>query len=329
MSKIVVVAGATGNLGGKIASHIVKRGGVVRALVRKGTDPKKLENLEKLGAHISQVDFASLEDLTHATHGAYSVVSALQGLHDIIVGTQSLLLEAAIASGLHRFIPSDFSLDYTKVPKGNNRNSDLRREFREKLLKSPIQGTSILNGGFTELLNFPGGFVDQANHKTSYWGNPDQKLYWSTTDTVADYTAAAALDPDPLPDALRIAGDVLNVTQVAQVLSEVKGVHFDAVSNGTIESLSGTIQHLRAANPASENQLFPNWQFLMYARDMYSGDGAFDSLDNARYPDVHWVSVKDFLTAASAGAGGAPSWPLKVFFVETQSEQEGGEPEIG
>jgi hypothetical protein len=56
-------------------------------------------------------------------------VSALNGLHDVIIGRQSRLLEAAVLARVPRFIPSDFSADFTKTQLGQNRNFDLRREF--------------------------------------------------------------------------------------------------------------------------------------------------------------------------------------------------------
>jgi hypothetical protein len=51
-----------------------------------------------------------------------------------------------------RFIPSDYCIDFTKLPPGTNRNLDLRREFHERLDRAPIAATSILNGRFADML---------------------------------------------------------------------------------------------------------------------------------------------------------------------------------
>ena len=81
------------------------------------------------------------------------MVSAIQGsAARVIVDAQSVLLDAAIAAGVPRFIPSDFSADFTKLSAGENRNFDLRRAFHERLDKASIAATSILNGAFSELL---------------------------------------------------------------------------------------------------------------------------------------------------------------------------------
>jgi uncharacterized protein YbjT (DUF2867 family) len=81
----IVVAGATGNLGGRIARALLERGASVRALVRHGAARDKLERLQELGATIASVDMSSASQVTPACSGASYVVSALAGLRDVIV----------------------------------------------------------------------------------------------------------------------------------------------------------------------------------------------------------------------------------------------------
>ena len=148
----IVVAGATGNLGGRIARALFERGASVRALVRHSTAPNRLEQLQKLGITIAGVDLSSASQVTLACSGASCVVSALQGLRDVIVETQTLLLDAAIKAGVPRFIPSDYSIDFTRFPPGENRNLDLRRDFHKRLDKTSISATTIYNGAFADML---------------------------------------------------------------------------------------------------------------------------------------------------------------------------------
>ncbi len=86
---ITVLAGATGNLGGRIARAILERGAKVRALVRHNSDPNKVEELRKQGATIAEVDFNSVPELTEACSGGSCVISALSGLREVIVETQT------------------------------------------------------------------------------------------------------------------------------------------------------------------------------------------------------------------------------------------------
>ena len=68
----------------------------MRALVRRGTARDKLERLHELGVTIAIVDLSSTPQVTQACSRASCVVSALQGLRDVIVETQTVLLDAAI-----------------------------------------------------------------------------------------------------------------------------------------------------------------------------------------------------------------------------------------
>lgn len=68
------------------------QGADVRALVRHGTAPERLEPLQKLGVTITAVDFSSPSDLERACRSASCVVSAVQGLKDVIIELQAVLL---------------------------------------------------------------------------------------------------------------------------------------------------------------------------------------------------------------------------------------------
>ncbi len=57
-----------------------------------------------------------------------------------MLGMQGKVLDAAVAAGVPRFIPSDYSLDFTKTRPGENRNLDLRRRFRETNRRPADQG---------------------------------------------------------------------------------------------------------------------------------------------------------------------------------------------
>lgn len=80
------------------------------------------------------------------------MVSALSGLREVIIDTQTVLLNAAILAGVPRFIPLELSLDFTKTKNGRNRNLDLRREFHLTLDQASISATSVFNGGFGDML---------------------------------------------------------------------------------------------------------------------------------------------------------------------------------
>ena len=123
-------------------------------------------------------------------------------------------------AGVPRFVPSDFSADFTKTEPGHNRNFDLRREFMVRADRAPIKTTSILNGAFMDMLEAEMPIIQKGIRRVLYWGSADQQLDFTTKDDVAAFTAAAALD-ETTPRIPRIAGDTVSARDIARVMSEV------------------------------------------------------------------------------------------------------------
>lgn len=289
----VAVAGATGNLGQLVIKELTRRGVAVKALVREGTDRSRTQALSDTGVIVSPVDFSSVTALTRELTGATCIVSTLQGLRDVMHTVQGNLLDAAVAAKVPRFIPSDFSLDFTKTKPGTNRNLDLRREFHSRLDRSGISWTSILNGGFMDLL---GGDTPMINHKKGkvvYVGKAIQLLDLTTIPNTAAYTAAVAADTEPTPRFLRIAGDVVSVVDIAAVETELEGKQYKPSWMGPVWLLEVIIRILRVFG--GENEVFPVWQGMQYMANMFSGVAQLKPLDNDRYPDIKWTKVKDYL----------------------------------
>jgi uncharacterized protein YbjT (DUF2867 family) len=297
----VAVAGATGNLGSLIALSVRKRNVAVKALVRPGTAASRTQTLRDAGVTITEVEMTNVLSLTKTLEGASIVVSALQGLRDVMLGVQGALLNAAVAAKVPRFIPSDFSLDFTKTALGSNRNLDLRRDFHAKLNESGIKWTGIQCGGFMELLTsrqFP--LINDKFHRVLYFGSADQKLDFTTIPDVAAYTAAVAADPNPTPKILRIAGSSFNAKDLATIVSQVHGQKYTPMWAGGVGFLRMMIPILKFLIRGVEDKLLPPWQGLQYLENMVSGKGQLDSLDNDRYPELVWTTVEQSLKEVDA-----------------------------
>ncbi|MDO7854231.1 NmrA family NAD(P)-binding protein [Hymenobacter convexus] len=296
----IVLAGATGDLGLRIARHLVQRGATVRALVRAGNTSPAVAALREAGAAVVEVDFNSVTALTRACTGATCVVSALSGLRELIVDAQKRLLDAAVAAEVPRFIPSDYCIDYTKLPVGSNRNLDLRREFNQRLDQAPIAATSILNGMFTDLLTGQAPVILFGPKRVVYWGSADQPLDFTTTENTAEFTAAAALDPHT-PRYLRVAGEVATIRDLQRAASAVTGQPFKLLWAGSVGVLGALSKLTKALMPAS-NDVFPPWQGMQYLHNMFTGLPKLAPLDNARYPEIRWTSVREVLATRQVEA---------------------------
>ncbi len=292
-SPLVVVAGASGDLGDRIVNALVARNVRVRALVRRPSDRLARRGIDQL-----PVAFEDGAALTRALGGAVCVVSALNGTAPVILEAQGRLLDAAVAAGVPRFIPTDFCLDYRATRSGDNRNMDLRRQFAARVDAAPIRATSILNGPFAELLKGEAPIVLHRFRRVLFWGDADQLFDFTTKDDVATFTADAALDSDA-PRYLRISGDQISPRGLANLLTEMEGRRWRLFRAGGIARLSAIITVARALTPESEAP-FPAWQGMQYLRDMATGRGKLHDLDNGRYGKSDWTSAAAVLASTLA-----------------------------
>jgi nucleoside-diphosphate-sugar epimerase len=289
----IVVAGATGRLGGLVVEALVKRGAKVVALVRKASSPDRVTHLRALGVELAPCELDSVSEVAKACAGAECVVSTLLGVRDVMVDAQTVLLEGAVKAGVPRFIPSDYALDFNQLNPGENRNLDWHREFQERLAKAPIAATTILCGAFMELLVGPAPLILFKAKRVLYWSTADQVLDFTAMNDVAQVTAAAAMDAGA-PKVVRIVGEQITSRELAALVSEVTGEKFKLTWAGTLGTLGVMIKVMRAFMPA-KNEPFPPWQGMQYTHNMFGGRGKLTPADNDRYPGMKWTSVRELL----------------------------------
>jgi uncharacterized protein YbjT (DUF2867 family) len=288
---VVALAGASGDLGFRIARALIDRGADVRALVRPDVSAAERTRLEAIGLHVTEAHPLDRDALGAACAGS-SVVSALNGVHEVMIERQGVLLDATVQAGVPRSSRRTTRPTHTDTPR-QNRNFDLRREFMARADKTPIKVTSILNGAFLDMLGAEMPIIQRRIRRVVYWHDADQLLDFTSKDHVAGYTAAAALD-DTTPRILRIAGDSVSARDIAATMSEVSGKRYRPLWAGSLGSLGIMIRiaKLMALQPDAS---FPTWQGMQYRRDQFSGGAKLTSLDNARYAGLIWTSVHGHL----------------------------------
>ena len=143
--KSVAVAGASGNLGPSIVEGLLKAGFSVTALTRLDSTSK-----QAAGVKVAPVDYASVESLTAALKGHDAVVSTL----NTAVSDQKPLIDAAIAAGVQRFLPSEFGSDTL------NENVRKSPPFVEKAKIASYLEEKAKAGKITYSLVITGPFLD-------------------------------------------------------------------------------------------------------------------------------------------------------------------------
>ncbi|KAI1810792.1 NAD(P)-binding protein [Poronia punctata] len=99
----VAVVGGSGNLGRHVVLELLNAGFTVTALKRQNST-----STYPAAVVAKEVDYSSIDSLTTALKGQDAVVSALA---TAAVGGQRPLVDAAVAVGVRRFIPSEFGIN--------------------------------------------------------------------------------------------------------------------------------------------------------------------------------------------------------------------------
>ena len=289
----VLLAGATGDLGGRILQNLIALGATVRVLTRPGTSTERIAQLRAQGVEVIQAGYDDPAGLRRACANVDCIVSAINGVDSAIFDAQSRLLEAAAAVGVPRFIPSDYSIDYRGIRPRSNRNLQFRRDFAQRLDATEIRATSILNGAFTDMLSGQAPMILFSRRRVLFWSDADQVLDFTTKDDTASYTAAAALD-QRTPRVLQIAGDQVTARTLAATMSDLTGTPFRLLYAGSVGSLTAMSRAVKALMPASEKP-FPPWQGMQYFASMFSGDATLNYVSNDRYGSRTWTTARDIL----------------------------------
>lgn len=295
MTTTVLVAGATGDLGGRIVHELLQHDTRVRVLTRPSSDAAQRRFADDDRIDVVTAAYTDRPALVAALAGVDVVVSAVSGTRAVIVDAQRALLDAAVEAGVPRFIPSDYAADYRSITPGSNRNFELRREFAAALDAAPIRATSVLNGAFTDMLTGQAPMILFDRQRVLYWSSADQVLDFTTKDDVARVTVLVALDADA-PRVVEVAGDRVTARSIADTMSRLTGTLFRLQWAGTTGTLSAMARVGRRLSK-DDAEPFPAWQGMQYFVSMFSGEAELHHVDDDRYGPHGWTSVRDVLAA--------------------------------
>jgi len=299
MALKVLVAGATGMMGQKVASALLQRGAGVRLLVRGGENNSKADQLKPLkerGVEIVDGDVTKPDTLATAVADVDVVVSTLQGGRPIIVDGQLALAKAAKKAGVKRFFPSDFSVYFDKALDVDFHVWIGLRNEADKLIAEEVDipQTNTCNGCFMEMVvDTPLGVVDTKSNTVFYWGDADKKYAFTATDDSAQFVASAVTNDAVGPGPFCVVGDEKSPTDIVQTLTKLTGREFSLQCRGSLSDLDKEIETRRQKDPQNEM----SYAFPMYLRMMASGRGDMPAVHNNKCPDVKPQSLEAFIRA--------------------------------
>jgi uncharacterized protein YbjT (DUF2867 family) len=238
MSMSILVAGATGKQGGAVARALLAAGTPVRALVR---DPhtESAKVLADLGADLVRGDLYDRESLVAAASGVRGVFSVqTPDLADLGSDSEQVhgrnLVEAARTAGVEQLVQTSVSgAGQHRTAPGWAEGRWDRHYWESKAATDEL----VRAAGFTHWTVLkPATFMENLVGWSPMFGS------WTSNDTLVTTfapttvlpliavedigTAAAAAFADPTRfdgQDLELAGDLLTMTEIAGVLSEVLG----------------------------------------------------------------------------------------------------------
>lgn len=288
MTQTILLVGATGMLGGRIAANLQNHPGAqLRLLVRTPSD-QKLKPLRDGGAEIVEGDLADPASLDRATQAVDVIVSAVQGGPDVIIDGQVALAQAGKRNGVRRILPSDFALDLFKATPGEHMMFDMRAKADARIAEIGLEQVNVLQGGFMDMF-LPGrGAIDLDAGTVGFFGDGNRKVEITSVEDTARMVARVALDRDVPAGKFAFAGDLISFREAGAIVAKQTGRQIRPVSYGSEADLRAAIA---AADPQKQVML----AYLLYTTN---GQTGLSNLQNSRYPDVQFEGFADYIAHA-------------------------------
>lgn len=304
---LVVIAGATGNIGQKLIDSFLSRGHSVRVLARNPSSipASKRSFLERIITFSTYYDTVALD---RACEGVDAVVCAYSGIPELQLEGQLLLLRAAERAGVKRFLSASWNYDWSEMTLGQQESYDPYISFRRQVeITSDIRPVYIFCGVLAEVLfSFPGhGDFSPANHgvwdpaaKTmEIWGTGDEKWQWTTERDAAEF-AAEILQRDDAVDGgfWRVCSGSHTLREMASTYAKVKSTQVEVLMKGSVDELRARALEARAQGSPRSFWFYIGWFYQLHTVDQ---TWTLRTLDNDRL-DVAETSFEDFLRSSDA-----------------------------
>lgn len=219
---VILVVGATGELGSRVVEVLRGRGETVRRLVRTASTADDIVRGDLTDPH-------SLSTVCDGVTAVVATASALTGrlagvrrptIHQVDEVGMAALVDAAERSGIERFVYVSYAgLEVSPgSPLGRAKLATERR-----LAASPLRTVVLRPDGLQEIHLCPLGRFDLAERKVAIIGKGDTKRRLVSTDDVAALAAAVVTEPDP-PAVIEFGGpEAISRNELVAVAEQLIG----------------------------------------------------------------------------------------------------------
>ena len=193
----ILVVGATGFVGGKIARELAVQKHKVAGLVRGGHAHTKAQQLLSAGIEIIAGDLRSPETLVHALKNSETVVCTAtsmpsatdNGLQKVDHDGTLALIEMAERQGVKKFVYVSYSGNICE----ESPLETAKRGCEQRLLSSQMEAVILRPSYFMETWLSPALGFDPANGSARIYGTGNAKVSYISATNVAEFGVVAAL----------------------------------------------------------------------------------------------------------------------------------------
>lgn len=236
MATKVAIAGATGNVGLPILNNFLAVGYPVTVLTRKGSNStSKLP--KNANITIREVDYSDVASLTDALKGIDVVVSTLA---TVSLGGQKPLVDAAVAAGVQRFIPSEFGSDTSnpktaQLPVFKGKIETLEHlKSKAAASNGSFSYTQIFNGPFFDWGLQIGFIVNPAKHTAVVYNGGDVPFSTTTLDSIGKAVVGVVRNLDKTANRpVYIQDALVTQNQLIQYAKDKDGVEWSITHKDT------------------------------------------------------------------------------------------------
>ncbi|TFK51295.1 NAD(P)-binding protein [Heliocybe sulcata] len=303
---VVVIAGATGQLGMTVSETFLDKAykpffSSVVCLTRN-PDSDKSKSLAEKGATLRRVDVAS-----HQT-SEEDIVETLKAVQaDILVSTLGIndaeaankLARAAVKAGVKAYFPSEFGGDHWK-----NDFPDFEHEewlhkkkhvtYAKQIGKGKMKVVSVYNGMLLEDTIGVVGFDTPGGTYTCVGPRNSPFALTSKTDIGRSLVFLSLLcmsSPDEVPDAVRLAGSLASVEDIANAVGKESGKKIEIKEIDLKEFKQKTRRDTQSGKAESPGQHIR----IMIGEGKMNFEQNDNEVVNPRGKNWKWKTVEDYI----------------------------------
>lgn len=222
--KNVAITGASGSVGKVLLQALLDSGKFNITVLKRSTSGATFPDKVK----VIDVDFESVDSLTAALAGQDVLLSTVgtSGL-----GTeQKKLIDAAVAAGVKRFLPSEYGSDLdnelaAKLPVFAPK-VDVQKYLKEKAKTTPLTYTIVYSGPFFDWGLEHGFIFKTAEYKPTLFDGGNTVFSTSTLDTIAKAVIAILSKPEETKNrAVRFQSAAISQNKLLELAKEIAPQH--------------------------------------------------------------------------------------------------------